>query len=85
MFHFKLKTMKKILSFVVVLASVAMVSCGGNANKKAAVEAEVEAAAVENCCEQSEECPCEQAEEVEAPATEEAAAEVEAPVEAQAE
>ena len=45
MFHFKLKTMKKILSFVVVLASVAMVSCGGNANKKAAVEAEVEAAA----------------------------------------
>ncbi len=83
MFHFKLKTMKKILSFVVVLASVAMVSCGGNANKKAAVEAEVEA--VENCCEQSEECTCEQAEEVEAPATEEAAAEVEAPVEAQAE
>ncbi len=83
MFHFKLKTMKKILSFVVVLASVAMVSCGGNANKKAAVEAE--AAAVENCCEQSEECTCEQAEEVEAPATEEAAAEVEAPVEAQAE
>ncbi len=80
MFHFKLKTMKKILSFVVVLASVAMVSCGGNANKKAAVEA-----AVENCCEQSEECTCEQAEEVEAPATEEAAAEVEAPVEAQAE
>ena len=48
--------MKKIFSLVIVLAAVAMVSCGGNANKKAAAEAAateaaatVEAAACEKC------------------------------------
>lgn len=38
--------MKKIFSFVVVLAAVAMVGCAGNSNKKA-VEAEATEAAVE--------------------------------------
>ncbi len=38
--------MKKIFSFVVVLAAVAMVGCAGNSNKKAA-EAEATEAAVE--------------------------------------
>ena len=36
--------MKKIVSFVIVLAAVAMVGCGGNSNKKAA-----EGAAAEKC------------------------------------
>lgn len=39
-----LDAMKKIFSFVIVLAAVAMVSCGGNTTKKAA---ETEAAATE--------------------------------------
>ena len=49
--------MKKILSFVIVLAAAAMVSCAGNTNKKAAeAEAEtVEAAAAE---ETAEKCEC---------------------------
>ena len=33
--------MKKIFSFVVVLAAVAMVGCAGNSNKKAAAAEEV--------------------------------------------
>lgn len=39
--------MKKIFSFVIVLATAAMVSCCGNANKKAAAEGAAEAAATE--------------------------------------
>ena len=39
--------MKKIFSFVVVMAAVAMVSCCGNSNKKAA---QGEAAAVDAKC-----------------------------------
>lgn len=39
--------MKKIFSCVIVLAAVAMVSCCGNSNKKAAEGAAVEATAVE--------------------------------------
>lgn len=47
--------MKKILSLAIVLAAVTLVSCGGNANKKAAAEAEAAApAAVEACCEQTD-------------------------------
>ena len=45
--------MKKIFSFVVVLAAVAMVGCAGNSNKKAA---EVEAEATEAAVECTEEC-----------------------------
>ncbi|MDE7305235.1 MAG: hypothetical protein K2N04_04905 [Alistipes sp.] len=56
--------MKKILSFVVVMAAVAMVGCAGNSNKKAA-EAQAEPAAVEaaacdkcegECTEECEKC-----------------------------
>lgn len=47
--------MKKIFSFVVVLAAVAMVGCAGNSNKKAA-EAEAEAQATEAAVECTEEC-----------------------------
>ncbi len=45
--------MKKIFSFVVVLAAVAMVSCCGNSNKNAAAEAEATeaAASCEGCTE----------------------------------
>ena len=61
--------MKKIFSLVIVLAAVAMVSCGGNANKKAAAEAAAteaaatEASACEGCaekCDSTAAC-CEQA------------------------
>ena len=69
--------MKKIFSFVIVLAAVAMVGCCGNANKKAAAEAAAtEAAATEtSACEAcTEKCDstaaCEQAD---SPATVEAA------------
>lgn len=54
--------MKKIFSFVVVLAAVAMVGCCGNSNKKAADAAATEAvatdaAATEAACEGcTEEC-----------------------------
>ena len=72
--------MKKIFSLVIVLAAVAMVSCGGNANKKAAATdaAATEAAATEaSAC--TEECDstaaCEQADST---ATEAAAETVEA-------
>lgn len=45
--------MKKIFSFVVVLAAVAMVGCAGNSNKKAAEaqagETVIEAAACDKC------------------------------------
>lgn len=74
--------MKKIFSFVIVLAAVAMVSCGGNANKKAAADAAAtEAAATEAsaCDECTEKCDstaaCEQADST---ATEAAAETVEA-------
>lgn len=73
--------MKKIFSFVVVLAAVAMVGCCGNSNKKAA-EGEAEAAAAtEAVCEGcTEECdsaatcdkPCENCDKA-AETTEEAA------------
>ena len=43
--------MKKIFSFVVVMAAVAMVSCCGNSNKKAA-EGEAAAAAAETKAEE---------------------------------
>lgn len=39
--------MKKIFSFVIVLAAVAMVGCCGNSNKKAAEAAATEAVATE--------------------------------------
>ena len=65
--------MKKILSFVVVMAAAAMVSCAGNPNKKAAeAQAEqtvVEAAAGEKCegecteeCEKCDSAACEKCE-----------------------
>ena len=50
--------MKKIVSFVIVLAAVAMVGCCGNSNKKAAEGAE-KADSTKACCEKS--C-CEKAE-----------------------
>ena len=44
--------MKKIVSFVIVLAAVAMVGCCGNSNKKAAeAPAATEASACANCAE----------------------------------
>ena len=43
--------MKKIVSFVIVLAAVAMVGCCGNSNKKAAEGAATEASACANCAE----------------------------------
>lgn len=45
--------MKKIFTFVIALAAVAMVSCAGNSNKKAAEGAETrtEAAACSKCTE----------------------------------
>ena len=64
--------MKKIFSFVVVLAAAAMVSCGGNATKPAEAQVEetvVEAQAEENtCCGACEKCDspaCEKCAEVE--------------------
>lgn len=70
--------MKKIFSFVVVLAAAAMVSCGGNANTKPAEAEEpaVEAAAENTCCGECEKCDstaCDKCEAAEA--TTEAAAE----------
>ncbi len=57
--------MKKIFSLVIVLAAVAMVSCGGNANKKAAAEAAATEAAATEASVCTEECDstaaCEQA------------------------
>lgn len=54
-----IETMKKILSFVMVAAAVAMVSCGGNATKKAAeAEATTTEAAVE-CAAQCDSCTTE--------------------------
>lgn len=69
--------MKKIFSFVIVLAAVAMVSCGGNANKNAAAEeAATEASACEACTEKCDStAACEQADST---ATEAAAETVEA-------
>ncbi|HJA96432.1 MAG TPA: hypothetical protein H9920_01755 [Candidatus Alistipes faecavium] len=42
--------MKKIFSFVIALAAVAMVGCCGNSNKKAAEAAATETAVTESAC-----------------------------------
>lgn len=48
--------MKRIFSFAIMMAAVAMFSCAGNANKPAEAEA-AEAPAVEACCaEQADSC-----------------------------
>ena len=47
--------MKKIFSFAIMMAAVAMFSCAGNANKPAEAEA-AEAPAGEACCEQADSC-----------------------------
>ena len=55
--------MKKIVSFVIVLAAVAMVGCCGNSNKKAA-EGAAEASACANCagkCDSTAACCAEKA------------------------
>jgi hypothetical protein len=48
--------MKKIFSFVVVLAAVAMVGCAGNSGKKAAAEVEAQATEAAACAECTEKC-----------------------------
>ncbi len=50
--------MKKIFSFAIVMAAVALVSCGGNANKPAQ-EAEVEETTIEVVEADSTACACE--------------------------
>jgi len=54
--------MKKFFSLMIVLAAVAMVSCGGN--KKANAEAEATATEVvaeeTTCCEKSDSCTCDE-------------------------
>lgn len=50
--------MKKIFSFVIVLAAVAMVSCCGNSNKKAA-EGETAATEASACAGCEEKCAAE--------------------------
>ena len=56
--------MKKIFSFAIVVAAVAMIGCCGNANKKAEAEAQAqtECANCENaegcCCEKTDSCCC---------------------------
>lgn len=45
----RISAMKKIFSFAIMMAAVAMFSCAGNANKPAEAEA-AEAPAVEACC-----------------------------------
>lgn len=72
--------MKKIFTFAIMFAAVAMVACGGQTKKAEAVEAEAEVVEVaevakEACCEECAEACCEEC--AEAP--------VEAPVEAPAE
>lgn len=47
--------MKKIFSFVIVMAAVAMVSCGGNTNKKAA-EAAATRTETTDCSQCAEKC-----------------------------
>lgn len=47
--------MKKIFSFAIVLAAVAMISCGGNATKPAA-EAAAEAPKTEAACPECTQC-----------------------------
>lgn len=53
--------MKKFFSFVIVMAAVAMISCGGNANNNAAneVEAEVTETVCEGCEKADSTCCCE--------------------------
>lgn len=57
--------MKKIFSFAIVVAAVAMIGCCGNANnKKAEAEAQTECANCENaegCGEKADSCCCEKA------------------------
>ncbi|MCM1300166.1 MAG: hypothetical protein NC250_03415 [Alistipes senegalensis] len=57
--------MKKIFSFAIVVAAVAMIGCCGNANNKTAeAEAQTECANCENaegCCEKTDSCCCEKA------------------------
>lgn len=61
--------MKKIFSFAIVLAAVAMVGCCGNANKQAATEAEAKVECTE--CEKADSCCCcEKADSTAAEATE---------------
>lgn len=50
--------MKKIFSFAIVLAAAAMISCGGNANKPVAAEAEAEATVECTKCEKTDSCCC---------------------------
>lgn len=51
--------MKKIFSFVIVLAAVAMVSCCGNSNKKAAEGEAAAATEVSACAGCEEKCAAE--------------------------
>jgi hypothetical protein len=59
--------MKKLFSFVLLVAAVAMVSCAGNANKKAAEAEAATTPAVEQadttkkCCDQPCDKPCDKA------------------------
>ena len=48
--------MKKIFSFVIVLAAVTMVGCCGNSNKKAAEATATEAACCAEKCDSTEAC-----------------------------
>ncbi|MDE5852183.1 MAG: hypothetical protein K2H25_05280 [Alistipes sp.] len=54
--------MKKIFSFAIVVAAVAMIGCCGNTNKKAEAEAQAqtECANCENAegCEKTDSCCC---------------------------
>lgn len=51
--------MKKIFSFVIVLAAFTMVSCGGNATKKDAGATEAtDATRTEQCCAEGAEGAC---------------------------
>ncbi len=74
--------MKKIFTFAIMFAAVAMVACGGQTKKTEAVEAEAEVVEVaevaeEACCEECAEACCEECTE--------ACAEAEAPAETVAE
>ena len=78
--------MKKIFTFAIMFAAVAMVACGGQTKKAEAVEAEAEVVEVaevaeEACCEECAEACAEACTE----ACTEACAEAEAPAEAPAE
>ena len=57
--------MKKIFSFAIVVAAVAMIGCCGNTNKKAEAQAQTECTNCEKaegcCCEKTDSCCCEKA------------------------